>query len=55
LAKDLRINENKIIEELNEAQGKPTDIGGYYLPDEEKVSSLMRPSRTFNEALASNC
>jgi len=55
LAKDLRINENKIIEELNEAQGKPTDIGGYYLPNEEKVSSLMRPSRTFNEALASNC
>ncbi len=55
LAKDLRVNEDKIIEELNEVQGKPTDIGGYYLPDEKKVSSLMRPSRTFNEALASNC
>ncbi|HAD21065.1 MAG TPA: NADP-dependent isocitrate dehydrogenase, partial [Opitutae bacterium] len=55
LAKDLRVNENKIIEELNEAQGKPTEIGGYYLPDEDKISALMRPSRTFNEALASIC
>jgi isocitrate dehydrogenase len=55
LAKDLRVNENKIIEELNEAQGKPMDIGGYYLPDEDKISALMRPSITFNEALASSC
>jgi isocitrate dehydrogenase len=55
LAKELRVNENKIIEELNEAQGKPMDIGGYYLPDEDKISALMRPSRTFNEALASSC
>ena len=34
-------------------QGEPVDIGGYYRPDPEKTSAVMRPSKTFNEALAS--
>ncbi|MEK6713467.1 MAG: NADP-dependent isocitrate dehydrogenase, partial [Nitrospirota bacterium] len=38
--------------ELNGAQGKPVDIGGYYHPDPEKTSKAMRPSATFNAALA---
>ena len=33
-------------------QGSPADIGGYYRPDEEKAAAVMRPSKTFNEALA---
>jgi len=34
-------------------QGSPADIGGYYRPEEAKAASVMRPSQTFNEALAS--
>ncbi len=34
-------------------QGSPADIGGYYRPDDDKASAVMRPSTTFNEALAS--
>jgi isocitrate dehydrogenase len=34
-------------------QGKPADIGGYFRPDPEKAAAVMRPSATFNEALAS--
>ncbi|MFQ5432592.1 MAG: NADP-dependent isocitrate dehydrogenase [Nitrospinota bacterium] len=48
VAKELEDNEAKIVEELNAAQGKPVDIGGYYLPDPEKTSKAMRPSATFN-------
>ena len=44
--------EESIIHELNDAQGSPVDLGGYFLPDLEKVSSAMRPSRTFNEILS---
>ena len=33
-------------------QGKPADIGGYFRPDPEKAAQVMRPSATFNEALA---
>jgi isocitrate dehydrogenase len=53
LAKTLRENEETIAEELIAVQGKPADIGGYYLPDPEKASAVMRPSKTLNEALAS--
>jgi isocitrate dehydrogenase len=53
LAKRLRENESTIAEELLAVQGSPADIGGYYRPDEEKVTAVMRPSRTLNEALAS--
>ncbi|MDH4128296.1 MAG: NADP-dependent isocitrate dehydrogenase [Spirochaetota bacterium] len=53
LAKTLTDNEAKIIAELNGAQGKPVDIGGYYYPDPAKVSKAMQPSATFNTALKS--
>ena len=52
LAATLAENEEKIAEELIGVQGEPADIGGYYRPDEEKTSQVMRPSATFNEALA---
>ena len=42
-------NEEKIIDELNSAQGSKEDIRGYYFPDTESVFSLMRPSKTFND------
>ena len=52
LAKALAENEQKIVGELSAVQGKPVDIGGYYLPDAEKCEAVMRPSATFNAALA---
>ncbi|WP_029116680.1 NADP-dependent isocitrate dehydrogenase [Mycobacterium sp. URHB0044] len=51
LAKELTENEDAIVAELNEAQGNPVDIGGYYYPDPEKTTAVMRPSKTFNAAL----
>ncbi len=53
LAKQLTDNEKKIVDELNAVQGKPVDIGGYYMPDQAKLAAIMRPSATFNAALAS--
>ncbi|MBT8147407.1 MAG: NADP-dependent isocitrate dehydrogenase [Gammaproteobacteria bacterium] len=53
LAQALADNEQKIVDELNVAQGDAVDIGGYYRPDSAKCSSAMRPSATLNEALAS--
>jgi len=53
LAETLTANEAKIAAELKEVQGKPADIGGYFLPDEAKLDKVMRPSATFNAALAS--
>jgi isocitrate dehydrogenase len=52
LAESLRANETQIAEELIAVQGQPADIGGYYRPDAEKTAAVMRPSATFNEALA---
>lgn len=52
LAESLRANEEKIAAELIAVQGSPADIGGYYYPDAEKTSAVMRPSATLNEALA---
>jgi len=52
LAKALADNEQKIVEELAAVQGKAVDIGGYYRPDVAKASAAMRPSTTFNGALA---
>jgi isocitrate dehydrogenase len=52
LAETLSKNEAKINAELTGAQGKPIDIGGYYLPDPTKTSAAMRPSATLNAALA---
>ena len=51
LAKQLAADEQKIVDELNAVQGKPVDIGGYYLPDTAKLDAIMRPSQTFNNAL----
>ncbi|AJP58160.1 isocitrate dehydrogenase (NADP(+)) [Pandoraea vervacti] len=53
LAKQLTENEKTIVGELADVQGKPTDIGGYYKPDFAKLEQVMRPSKTFNAALAS--
>ena len=53
LAKALTENEAKINEELIGAQGKPQDIGGYYNPNDDLAGKAMRPSTTFNNALAS--
>jgi isocitrate dehydrogenase len=53
LATSLRENEQTIVDELLAVQGKPADIGGYFRPDAEKAAAVMRPSATFNEAIAS--
>ncbi len=52
LAKALTDNEQTIVAELNAVQGRPADIGGYYLVDPVKTAAVMRPSATFNAALA---
>jgi isocitrate dehydrogenase len=52
LARTLAQNEAKIVAELNGAQGKQVDIGGYYHADARKADSAMRPSATLNAALA---
>ena len=52
LAKTLTENEATIVAELNAVQGKPVDIGGYYHADAELISKAMRPSATFNKAIA---
>jgi isocitrate dehydrogenase len=54
LADALAKNEETIVAELNEAQGEEVDIGGYYAPDPDKTAAVMRPSKTFNEALAAS-
>ena len=52
IANELAENETKIVTELNNAQGYPMNIGGYYMPNEELVSKAMRPSETFNTILS---
>ncbi|GJO44011.1 isocitrate dehydrogenase, NADP-dependent [Mycobacterium marinum] len=51
LAKALADGEEAIVAELAEAQGEAVDIGGYYAPDNEKTTAVMRPSKTLNAAL----
>jgi isocitrate dehydrogenase len=53
VAEKLSTAEKQIVNELVSVQGKPTDIGGYYQPDETKASAALRPSKTLNEILAS--
>jgi isocitrate dehydrogenase len=53
LARALRANESVIAEELLAVQGAPVDLGGYYRPDRDKTELVMRPSKTFNDILAS--
>ncbi len=48
VAQQLAANEDKIIQELNDAQGQPVDIGGYYHPNDELAARVMRPSATLN-------
>ncbi len=52
LAKELADNEKEIVDELIAVQGSPADIDGYYRPDPERVSAIMRPSKRFNDVLA---
>lgn len=54
LADSLAEHEEAIVSELAAAQGETVDIGGYYQPDTEKTTAIMRPSKTFNEALAAS-
>jgi isocitrate dehydrogenase len=53
LAEKLAAAEETIVGELNGVQGEPVDLGGYYYVDRTKTDSVMRPSSTLNEALAS--
>ncbi|MGW1495395.1 NADP-dependent isocitrate dehydrogenase [Streptomyces sp. NPDC002402] len=52
LAKTLTEQEQTIVDELLAVQGSPADIGGYYQPDAAKAAAVMRPSATFNQAIA---
>ena len=52
LASQLAEDEAVIVSELLAVQGSPADIGGYYLPDDALATAVMRPSATFNRALA---
>jgi isocitrate dehydrogenase len=52
LARTLADHEAQIVAEFAAVQGKPADIGGYYKADDAKVKAVMRPSATFNAALA---
>ncbi|MCG8418480.1 MAG: NADP-dependent isocitrate dehydrogenase [Proteobacteria bacterium] len=53
VAKALAENEQKIVDEVNAAQGSAQDIGGYYKPDPKLADKAMRPSATFNQIIAS--
>jgi len=52
LADKLAENEDKIIEELNAVQDDAVDLGGYYFPSHEMSNEVMRPSKTFNDTIA---
>ena len=51
VAESLCLNEEKIVSELMEVQCRPVDVGGYYRPDDEKVTTAMRPSQIFNDII----
>ncbi|MGC0142631.1 NADP-dependent isocitrate dehydrogenase [Pseudactinotalea sp. Z1732] len=53
VAATLRAQEETIVAELLDVQGQEVDLGGYYRPDPAKADAVMRPSATFNAALAS--
>lgn len=53
ISKELSDNEIVIISELNAAQGKPVDIGGYYRPDKKLADKALRPSNTLNKIINS--
>ena len=51
IAEALSANESTIIDQLNGAQGKPMNVGGYYFPDDQLASAAMRPSLVLNEII----
>ncbi len=51
IAEKLSKNEETIVKELNDAQGSPVDINGYYKPNEDRVYAEMRASKTLNNIL----
>ena len=51
--KELSDNEQKIVDEFKQVQGKKVNIGGYYNPDDSKADAAMRPSETFNQIISS--
>jgi isocitrate dehydrogenase len=51
VAQELAANEERILAELNAAQGSPQDVGGYYMPDPERAAAAMRPSPTLNRLI----
>jgi isocitrate dehydrogenase len=53
LAERLAADEEQIVAELNGVQGESVDLGGYYFVDRDKATEVMRPSRTFNDAIGS--
>jgi isocitrate dehydrogenase len=53
LAERLAADEETIVAELNDVQGEPVDLGGYYRVDREQATAAMRPSATFNAAIDS--
>ncbi|MGQ4513613.1 NADP-dependent isocitrate dehydrogenase [Streptomyces sp. DW26H14] len=53
LAKTLTEQESTIVDELIAVQGSPAELGGYYQPDPAKAAAVMRPSKTFNQAIDS--
>jgi isocitrate dehydrogenase len=53
LAETLATNEQTIVDELLAVQGTPVDLGGYYQPNPSKAAAVMRPSKTWNDALSS--
>jgi len=53
LAAELDANKDSILNELNEVQGQPVNIGGYYYPNTALASKALRPSETFNHAIES--
>ena len=52
VAEAMQTNEDKIVNELNEVQGKAIEIGGYYVPNDELADGFMRPNETLNAILA---
>jgi isocitrate dehydrogenase len=48
---ELKANEDKIANDLISVQGKPVDLGGYYVFNDKKASEVMRPSAVFNNII----
>ena len=48
IAQQLTASQDRIVQELIDAQGQPVDIGGYFHPNDEMVAKAMRPSSTLN-------